>query len=143
MKLAAFNFIISHRLEKMNLTDVPSRCSDYKNVNETVKKLLLTLQRKLVMMTSVFTPAFSSTIERVIAGVKDFVRYRDLKLRNEPLRSNRKTSAQYICNIAEEQLNPVTKTVNCKQLVPHVMVRELTIHETVLDASSEGLTDLI
>ena len=94
-------------------------------------------------MASVFAPAFSPTIGRVIAGVKDFIECRDLKPRNEPLRSNRKMSAQHICNVAEEQLNPVAETVNCKQLVPHVMVRELTIYEMALNAPSEGLTDLI
>ena len=143
IKLTAFNFVISHRLRKMNLTDALSRCSDYKDINETVKKLLLILQRKLVIMISVFAPVFSSTIGRVIAEVKDFVRCRNPELRNEPLRSDRKTSAQHICNIAEEQLNPVAETVDCKQLVLHVMVRELTIHKTALNASSEGLIDLI
>ena len=86
----------------MNSADAPSRCLNYKDINETVEKLLLTLQRKLVMMASVFAPVFSPTIERVIAGVKDFVRYRDPELRNEPLRSDEKTSAQHICNVAEE-----------------------------------------
>ena len=95
------------------------------------------------MMTSVFAPAFSSTIGRVIAGVKDFVRCRNPEPRNEPLRSNRKMSAQHICNIAEEQLNSVAETVDCKQLIPHVMVRELIIYKMALNASSEGLTDLI
>ena len=143
MKLAAFDFVISHRLRKMNPADVPSRRLDYKDINETVKKLLLTLQRKLVIMASVFAPAFSPTIERVIAGVKDFVRYRDPELRNKPLRSNEKMLTQHICNVAEEQLNPVAGTVDYKQLIPCVMMRELTIYKTALDAPSEGLTDLI
>ena len=86
---------------------------------------------------------FSPTIGRVIAGVKDFIRCRDPELRNKPLGSDRKTSAQHICNVAEVQLNSVAETVSCKQLVLHVMVRELTIHKTALNASSEGLTDLI
>ena len=95
------------------------------------------------MMTSVFAPAFSPTIGRVIAGVKDLVRYRDPELRNEPLRSNEKMSTQHICNIAEEQLNPVAGTVDCKQLISCVMMRKLTIHEMALNAPSKGLTDLI
>ena len=143
MKLTAFDFVISYRLGKMNPADAPSRCLDYKDVNETVEKLLPTLQRKLAIMASVFAPVFSPTIERVIAGVKDFVEHRDPKPRNEPLKSNEKMLAQHICNVAEEQLNPVTETVDCKQLVPHVMVRELIIHETALNAPSKSLTDLI
>ena len=63
-------------------------------------------------MTSVFALTFSPTIERVIAEVKDFVRCRDPELRNKLLRSDRKTSAQHICNIAEEQLN--SKLLNIK-----------------------------
>ena len=75
--------------------------------------------------------------------MKDFIECRDLEFRNKPLRSNRKMSAQHICNVAEEQLNPVAETVSCKQLISHIMIRELTIYKTVLDASSEDLTDLI
>ena len=72
---------------------MPLRCSDYKDVNEIIKKLLLILQRKLIIMASVFALMFSSTIERVIVGVKDFVRCKNSKFRNEPLRSNREMSA--------------------------------------------------
>ena len=43
IKLTAFNFVISHRLGKMNPTDAPSRRSDYKDINEIMKKLLFTL----------------------------------------------------------------------------------------------------
>ena len=143
MKFTAFNFVISHRLRKMNLTDVLLRCSDYKDINETVKKLLLTLQRKLTIIASVFTPVFSPTIGRVIAGVKDFIKCRNPELRNKPLKSDEKISAQHICNVAEEQLNPVAETVDCKQLVLCVMMRELIIYKTALNAPSEGLTDLI
>ena len=95
------------------------------------------------MMISVFAPAFSPTIERVIAGVKDFIRYRNSKLRNEPLRSNRKMLTQYIYNVAEEQLNSVAETVSCKQLIFCVMIKELTIYKMTLNAFSKDLTDLI
>ncbi len=43
MRLAAYNFIIIHWLEKTNLINVLLRCSDYK-VKKNINRLLLTLQ---------------------------------------------------------------------------------------------------
>ncbi len=34
-------------------------------------------------------------------------------------------------------LNPAAETVDCKQLVSHALVLELTSHETIYDDSSE------
>ena len=111
----------------MNFINASLRCLNYKDINETVKKLLLTLQKKLIIIASIFTSVFSSTIKRVIAEVKDFIEYKDSELRKKFLRSNREISAQYICNIAVEQLNFITETISCKQLVLCVIMRELTI----------------
>ena len=108
-----------------------------------MKKLLFTLQRKLIIMTFIFVLIFSSTIKRVTAEIKDFIRCRDFKLRNKLLKSNREMSAQYIYNIVKKQLNSVTETVNCKQLVLYMMMKELTIYKMALNVSSEALTDLI
>ena len=95
------------------------------------------------MIISIFTPAFSSVIKRVIAEVKDFIRDKDSKLKNKPLRSDEEISAQYIYNIAEEQLNSITETINYKQLVLYIIMRELIIYKMALNISSKGLTDLI
>ena len=51
VRLAVFDFVIKHRLRKTNLTDAPSRCSDYVEViSENIDRLLSTLQRKLAAM---------------------------------------------------------------------------------------------
>jgi len=49
MKLAAYNFIIIHQSEKINLADVLLRCSDYK-VKKNINRLLLALQWKLITL---------------------------------------------------------------------------------------------
>jgi len=46
-------------------------------------------------------------------------------------------------NVAEKQLNSVAKTVDCKQLVSHAIVKVLTIHETIYNFSSKFIVKLI
>jgi ABC-type transporter Mla subunit MlaD len=51
VRLAAFDFVIKHRLSKTNLTDALSRRSDYvEAISENIDRLLSTLQRKLAAM---------------------------------------------------------------------------------------------
>jgi len=51
VRLAAFDFVIKHRLSKTNPTDAPLRCSDYVEViSENIGRLLPMLQRKLAAM---------------------------------------------------------------------------------------------
>ncbi len=51
VRLAVFDFVIKHRPNKTNLTDAPSRRSDYvEATSESIGKLLSTLQRKLAAM---------------------------------------------------------------------------------------------
>ena len=146
MRLAAFDFVISHRSGKTNPADAPSRRPDYEGVeevSETMGKLLPTLQRKLATLAAVFSPEFSPMVGRILAGVEKTVRIRDPELGTKPLRSDGETYAQRKCNVAELQLNPVAGTVGCKQLVPRVMVRELSIHETAEENPSQSLQELI
>ena len=146
MRLTAFDFVISYRSGKTNSADVLLKHSDYKSVekvSETMRKLLLTLQRKLVILAAVFSSEFFSMMGRILAEVKKTVRIRDSELETESLRSNSKMYAQHKCNIAELQLNSVAETVDCKQLISHVMMRELFIHETAEENSSQSLQKLI
>jgi hypothetical protein len=46
-------------------------------------------------------------------------------------------------NVAEKQLNSVTETVDCKQLISHAIVKVLTIHETIYNFSSKFIVELI
>jgi len=47
------------------------------------------------------------------------------------------------CNVAEKQLNSVTETVDCKQLVSRAIIRVLTIHETTYNFSNKFIVKLI
>jgi len=46
-------------------------------------------------------------------------------------------------NVAEKQLNSVAETVDCKLLVSRVIVRVLTIHETIYNFSNKFVVELI
>ena len=60
MKLASFDFFISHRPGKTNPADAPSRRPDYKDENLAINKLLPTLQQKLAMIGSLSSPIFAA-----------------------------------------------------------------------------------
>ena len=112
-------------------------------MSEIMRKLLLTLQRKLVTLAAVFSLKFFSIMRRILTEVKKIVRIRDSELRTESLRSNSEMYAQYKYNITELQLNSVAETVDCKQLILCVMIRELFIHKTAEENSSQSLQKLI
>ena len=147
MKLAAFDFNILHRSDKTNPADAPSRCPDYGDLGEvgkTMEKLLPTLQRKLAILASVFSPRYAPVVGQLLTGAGRITGTRDPKLQNECWRSNNGAEpAHRNCDIAEAQLNPVAGTVGCKQLVPRVMVRDLAIHETADESPSLSLRNLI
>ena len=146
MRLTIFNFIISYRSEKTNSADALLRHSDYKDIekmSEIMRKLFLTLQRKLVILAAVFSSEFFSMMRRILTEVKKTVRIRDSELRTESLRSNSETYTQCKCNVTELQLNSVTETVDCKQLISCVIIRELFIYKTAEENSSQSLQKLI
>ena len=70
-------------------------------MNEIIRKLLLTLQRKLVTLAAVFSSEFFSIMRRIFAEVKKTVRIRDSELRTELLRSNSEMYSQCKHNITE------------------------------------------
>ena len=60
MKLSMFNFFITHRPEKTNPADAPSRQPDYWGENESLSRLLPTLQHKLTMIGSLASPILAA-----------------------------------------------------------------------------------
>ena len=53
VKLVVFNFVITHKLNKINFVNTSSRCFDYiQIINESINKLLSILQRKLAAMSA-------------------------------------------------------------------------------------------
>ena len=147
MKLDAFNFNILHRSGKTNPDDAPLRRPDYGDLGEmgkTMEKLLPTLQRKLAILASVFSPRYAPVVGQLLTGAGRITGTRDPELQNECWRSNNGVEPAH-CNrdIAEVQLNPVAGTVGCKQLVSRVMVRDLAIHKTANESPSLSLRDLL
>jgi len=66
VRLAAFDFVIKHRLSKTNSANVPLRHSDYvETISESIDRLLSTLQRKLAAM-----PATMSKFSVIISHLE-------------------------------------------------------------------------
>ena len=112
-------------------------------MSEIIRKLFLTLQRKLVILAAVFLSEFSSMMRRIFTEIKKTVRIRDSELETEFLRSNSEMYTQHKCNITELQLNSVTETVDCKQLILCIIMRELSIYETAEENFNQSLQKLI
>ncbi len=77
MRLLNFDFIIKHRLEKINSVNASSRRSDYHDVNTKITRLLFILQTKLRMI-DVVQLRFSNmraTIIDVHASISRIVSY--------------------------------------------------------------------
>ena len=82
-------------------------------------------------------------MKRILTEVEKIVRIRDSELRTESLRSNSEMYTQHKYNIAELQLNSIAETVDCKQLILCVIMRELFIHKTAEENLSQSLQKLI
>jgi len=82
VRLITFDFVIMHRLSKTNPADASSRCSDYVKVtDESISKLLLTLQRKLAAMpaTMLKFSVIISCLETVCQACEEWIDMRSRK----------------------------------------------------------------
>ena len=59
IKLSMFDFFITHRSGKTNLVDASSRRPDYKDENESLNRLLSTLQQKLTAIEDLISLIFA------------------------------------------------------------------------------------
>jgi len=143
VRLAAFDFVIKHRLSKTNPMNVPSRRSDYVEViSESIDKLLSTLQRKLAAM-----PATMSKFLTIISCLKTVcqaceeqidMKSRESQLSWHTLRELKDSQLSVCCECSIVRLlNPAAETVDCRQLVSRALASELTSHKTVYDDSSK------
>ncbi len=77
----------------------------------------------------------------------DEVHFSKDKISQLELTTSRRTDVETLTykdhNVAEKQLNSVTETVDCKQLISHAIVRVLTIHEMTYDFSNKFIVKLI
>jgi len=143
VRLAVFDFVIKHRLRKTNLTDAPSRCSDYVEViSENIGKLLPMLQRKLAAMPATMfkSSMIISHLETVCQACEEQIdmRFRKSQLSWHILRELKggQSSVHYEHSIMRS-LNSAAETVDCRQLISHALALKLTSHKTVYDDSSE------
>ena len=82
-------------------------------------------------------------MRRILTEMKKTVRIRDSELRTKFLRSNSEMYTQYKCNITELQLNSVAETVDCKQLILYMIMRELFIYKTAEENFNQSFQKLI
>ncbi len=85
VRLAAFDFVIKHRLSKTNLTNVLSRRSDYvEAISENIDKLLSMLQRKLAAMSATMSKSLTiiSCLETVCQACEEWI---DMRFREPQL----------------------------------------------------------
>ena len=185
-----FDFFITHRPGKTNPADAPSRRPDYWGENESLSRLLPTLQYKFTMIGSLASPILA-TIQTAYGQRNQYLtegystvnslgesEHQDAGGQKEadacrttligpmaaacrethlnavhPLRtrdpqtaraeSDGETPTHRQCDVAEDQLNPVTGTAGCKQLVPRLAAQVAAASETAYDLSSMPIYKLI
>ena len=99
MKLSSFDFFISHRSGKTNPADAPSRRPDYKDENQTINKLLPTLQQKLATISSLANPILTA----VCAAYGSDVGYTSAKSTGNVVRAHAKASLGTLMTAAVQE----------------------------------------
>lgn len=82
----------------------------------------------------------------MLAAVNETRSSHVIRLRKPPPQSRGSSGempAQTTCNVAGIQLNPVTGTVSCKQLVLRVVASVIASHETAYTPESESIVQLV
>jgi len=143
VKLAVFNFVILHRLSKINFVNASLRHSNYvKIISESIDKLLLTLQRKLTAMFATMFK-FSAIISHLVTVCQTCKEWIDMKFEKSQLswhilsEQNSKQSLVHWEHNVVSTLNSAAETVNCRSLILHVLISELISHKTTYNDSSE------
>ena len=156
VKLVTFNFVILHWSDKTNLINASLRHPDYcQNMSESVELLLFTLQRKLMTMSATLS-IVSVTVswlksdcqawEEQIGGQAQEEQAQeeqiDMKIRDF---QTGKMSGRLKCeelpshcdhNIALV-LNSVAETVDCRQLIPHLLTMKLADNKTAYSKGAD------
>ncbi len=135
MRLVSFDFIIKHRLEKINLVDELSRRSDYHDVNTKITRLLFILQTKLSMIAFLHLQ-FSdirATIVAVSANIARIVSYE-----NEISRSEIAISESISLNAEKRR-----QSDELKQCLSRAVIAALSANENSYEDSFEFILNLI
>ncbi len=108
------------------------------NINENINIYLAMHIRSMLLRIMILT------VQKMHLNKVHFLKDKIFQSEHENLRKyNDETSTYRNHNITEKQLNSVVETVDCKQLISHVIVRVLIIHEMKYDFSSKFIVKLI
>ena len=130
MKLAPYDFTISHRSGKSNPADAPSRRPDYEAEKQVMNTLLPTLQQKLATVNAVGLSSHQAWCREPAPGLEP------------PVSFGGETPSLPLCNVAVV-LNPVAGSAGCKQRVPRVMAIQATMHETAFTEETRSTAQLV
>jgi hypothetical protein len=135
MRLISFDFIIKHRLEKINLVDEISRRSDYHDVNTKITRLLFILQTKLNMIA--FLHSQFSDIRAIIVVVSANIT-RIVSYENEISRSKVATSESISLNVEKRR-----QSDELKQCLSQVIIAALSANENSYEDNFKFILNLI
>ena len=130
MKLAPYDFTISHRSGKSNPADAPSRRPDYEASRENLNNLLPTLQQKLAAVNAIGFTIDQAWLREPAPGL------------DTPVSFGGETPSLTIRNVASV-LNPVAGSTGCKQYVPRVVAVQATIHETAYSEETRSTSQIV
>jgi len=149
VKLTVFDFVILHRLSKINFVNALLRCSNYiRVISESIDRFLSTLQRKLAVMSAIMFKFLMiiSCFETVCQTCEEWIdiRSREFQLSWHILsEQNSEQSLIHQEHSVANVLNSAAETVNCRSLILHVLISELISHETTYSDSNEFFLLLI
>jgi hypothetical protein len=103
-----------------------------------------TSKHSAIYVRSMLLKAMIIMMQKMYLDKIHFLKDRISQLESKNLRSqNVETSTHQNHNVVKKQLNSVVKTVDCKQLISHAIVRVLTIHEMTYNSSNKFIVKLI
>ena len=137
MRLASFDFVISHRPGKTNPADAPSRRPDYyEGENIELQRLLPTLQRKLQMIGSLRVVS-TSKCHAICAAIRHRPNS-SISTGDETLGLEDET-----CESTELSIKGQSGMSGCEQYVPRYYAAAIAADETAFGENSASMLDLI
>ncbi len=135
MRLINFDFIIKHRLEKINLVDDSSRRFDYHDVNTKIIRLLFILQTKLRIV--VFLHIQFSNVRAIIVALSAKISKIDF---NENEISKSKAATFVFISVLSEKRRKCDELTQC---VLRAIIAILSENETFYENNFEFILNLI
>jgi hypothetical protein len=135
MKLIIFDFVIKHRLKKINFVDESLRRSDYHDVNTKITRLLLILQTKLSMIAFLYLQ-FSNICAIIVVVSANITRI--VSYKNEILRLEIATFVFISLSVEKRRQND-----KLKQYLFRAIIAVLSANENSYENNFEFILNLI